>query len=70
MLLVFFDGSLFLKWIEEGGLMQLVLPTMNLGKNDPLPDWLVHCVEDSAERVRAALAVVKSNICSAFQVGC
>ncbi|VDN98810.1 unnamed protein product [Rodentolepis nana] len=62
LLLVFFDGSLFLKWIEEGGLVNLVLPTLQNQDTDPLPEWLTQCIEDSIERTRKSLNTVKENI--------
>ncbi|KAM7540050.1 hypothetical protein Aperf_G00000036271 [Anoplocephala perfoliata] len=67
LLLVFFDGSLFLKWIEEGGLVNLILPRMRHQNTNPLPEWLTQCVEDSVERIRASLVAVKANICRAFE---
>ena len=70
MLLVFFDGSLFLKWIEGGGLMKLILPSIHHGPKDSFPDWLLQCVEDCAKRIRTSLVDVRSKICFAFQVCC
>ncbi|VDL19283.1 unnamed protein product [Hymenolepis diminuta] len=67
LLLAFFDGSLFLNWIEEGGLVNLVLPTMQNQDTDPLPEWLTQCIEDSAERIRKSLTAVKASIFRAFE---
>nr|CDS32998.1 oligomeric Golgi complex subunit 2 [Hymenolepis microstoma] len=66
-LLVFFDGSIFLKWIEEGGLVNLVLPTLQNQDTDPLPDWLTQCVEDTVVRIKKSLNAVKENIFRSFE---
>ncbi|KAL5111185.1 Conserved oligomeric Golgi complex subunit 2 [Taenia crassiceps] len=67
LLLVLFDGSLFLKWINEGNLANLVLPKINLQQADPLPDWMTQCIEDSSERINTALTSTESKICRVFE---
>ncbi|CDS41124.1 oligomeric Golgi complex subunit 2 [Echinococcus multilocularis] len=67
LLLVFFDGSFFLKWIEEGNLVDLILSGMDLRQANPLPDWLEQCIKDSSERINSALIAIKSEICRVFE---
>lgn len=82
-LLAYLDGHLVVNWIETGKLAAIVLSTVtevstaedfsqNFGDvampDDKVAVWLTEAVNDSADRIRTALATVKTATCKSFQV--